>query len=57
MRKQVQFCPTAVWAGMSRKGAYGVLGTLANEGRQDLGRLLLFIAAQACYFIVALCGT
>lgn len=57
MRKQVQFCPTAVWAGMSRKGAYWVLGTLANEGRQDLGRLLLSVAAQACCFIVALCGT
>lgn len=57
MREQVQFCPTTVWAGISRKGAYQVLGTLANEDRQDLGRLLLFVAAQVCCFIVALCGT
>lgn len=54
MHKQIQSCPTVVGAGMSRKGAYQVLGTLDNEGRQELGRLSLFVAAQACCFIASL---
>lgn len=43
MHKQMQSCPTAVGAGMSRKGAYQVLGTLDNEGRQELGRLSRYL--------------